>query len=157
MLASYGLYVLSEDYFAKYGTKYTMDNKHGARPYYFAVAAQNGILWLVPLSSKVEKFRLSIEADEKRHGKGSCIFHYIAKVKGKESAFLIGDVIPATEKYIDHAFTVGGVPFIIGDKADIKAIQSKLSRFLTLVRRGKLKPFVDILAIERALLEEDEP
>ena len=154
MIKTCGLYILSDDYFERYGQPTMMDNKYETRPYYLALSASNGIIWLVPLSSKVDKYQLSIAADEQKHGKGKCIFHYIAKVKGRRNAFLIGDTIPVIEKYLLRPFTVKGVPFVVEDAADIKAIRSKLSRYLSLVRSGTLTPCIDILSIEKALLDE---
>ena len=155
MIKACGLYILSDEYFVKYGQFGMMSNKYENRPYYLALEGTNGIIWLVPLSSKVEKYRLSIAADEEKHGKGNCIFHYIARVKRRDSAFLIGDAIPVVEKYLLRPFMVNGAPFIVEDKQDVKAIQSKLARYLTLVRNGKLKPYVDILGIEKLLLADD--
>ncbi len=129
-----------------------MSNKHENRPYYLAVRETAGILWLIPLSSQVEKYNAKIREDERKHGE--CIYYYVTKVKGKESAFLIGNAIPATEKYIKKAFTVMGKPFVVRDKTDIKKIKSKLSRYLTLVRRGIMIPAVDVLKIERELLDQ---
>lgn len=154
MVKTHGLYILSDDYFEKYGQSGMMSNKYESRPYYLAIEGTNEIIWLIPLSSKVEKYRLSIETDEKKYGRGKCIFHYIAKVKGKDSAFLIGDAIPVTEKYLSRPFMVNGSPFVVEDQRDIKAIHSKLSRYLTLVRNGRLKPYADIINIEKSLLEE---
>ena len=154
MFMQHSLCIVSDDYFSKYGSRYMMDNKHESRPYYFAVKSANGIVWLVPLSSQVDKYQKSIDADESKYGKGKCIFHYVAKVKGKPSAFLIGNAIPATEKYILRSFEICNQPYIVQDKTDIKAINSKLSRFISLVRAGRLAPCIDILAIEKELLSE---
>ena len=152
-LESCGLYIVSDQYFADFPSVRHMSNKHENRPYYLAVRGSDGILWLVPLSSQVEKYNAKIRADEQKHGE--CIYYYIANVKGRESAFLIGNAIPATEKYIKKAFTVMGKPFVVRDKTDVRKIKSKLSRYLTMVRRGVMTPAVDILKIERELLEQE--
>ena len=138
-----GLCIISDKYFEDFPSVRHMSNKHESRPYYLAVAVENGIVWTVPLSSQVEKYQAKIRADEEKHG--DCIFYYITKVKGRQSAFLIGNVIPVAEKYIKKPFTIQGVPFVIEDR-------SKLKRYLTMVRYGKLRPAVDILKIERILL-----
>ncbi len=146
----FGLCVISDDYFVDYPSISHMSNKHENRPYYLAVKQDNGIIWVVPLSSQVEKYEAKIKADEEKHG--TCIYYYVTRLKGKKSAFLIGNVIPVTDHYIKKPFTVNNVPFVIQDKNDIKLIKSKLSRYLTLVRQGKMKPSVDILGIEKSLL-----
>lgn len=150
-----GLYTVKDEYFARFDKNHLMlDNKEEKRPYYCGLRADNGLLWLIPLSSKIEKYSQLIERYEVNCGKGKCVFCYIAKLKGKKSAFVIGDAIPCTDRYILKPFTVGGEAFVIRDKTDIKNLRNKLSRFLSLVRIGKLKPYVDILAIEKELLEE---
>ena len=145
-----GLCVISDQYFTDFPNIRHMSNKHEARPYYLAIHGENGIVWTIPLSSQVDKYQAKISSDEKKHGE--CIFYYIARVKGRQSAFLIGNVIAVVEAYIKKPFTIQGVPFVVEDKADIKKIQSKLKRYLTMVRYGKLRPAVDILGIERQLI-----
>lgn len=147
----YGLCLISDQYFVDFPSVRHMSNKHESRPYYLAIKETDGIIWVIPLSSQIEKYRAKIKADEQKYGES--IFHYIAKVKGKDCAFLIGNVIPVKEVYVKKPFTVRGVPFVIQDKKDIKMIGRKLNRYLTMVRYGKMKPAVDILAIEKKLKE----
>lgn len=149
-VSTYGLCIISDEYFSDFPSIRHMSNKHESRPYYLAIKGDDGIIWLVPLSSQVDKYRAKIKADEEKHG--NSIFHYVARIKGRDSAFLIGNVIPVTEDYIKKPFTVQGVPFVIEDKRDIKKIQSKLKKYLTMVRNGRLKPAVDIMSIEQSLL-----
>lgn len=151
-VSTYGLCIISDDFFKDFPDVRHMSNKHESRPYYLAIKQQDGIVWVVPLSSQVEKYKAKIEEDEKKHK--DCLFYYITRLKGRESVFLVGNVIPVTEKYITKPFTISGKPFVIQDKQDIKKIKSKLSRYLTMVRNGKIKPNVDILGIEKRLLAE---
>ena len=151
-IATYGLCIVSDQYFVDFPDIHHLSNKHEGRPYYLAVRNPNGIIWLIPLSSQVGKYRAKIKSDEAQYGES--VFHYITRFKGKDSAFLIGNAIPVTDAYIKRAFTVQGVPFVMQDQADIKIIRRKLSRYLSLVRVGKLKPAVDILAIENSLLNK---
>lgn len=154
MIKTCGLYVISDEFFERYDSSHKlMLNKGEKRPYYCGIVAGNGILWLIPLSSQVDKYRKSIEADELKHGKGNCIFHYIAKVKGKDNAFLIGNAFPCTEAFIKKPFTIAGVPYVIQNQKDIAAVQQKLSRFIALVRNGRLHPNANIMDIEKSLLK----
>ena len=145
-----GLCIISDNYFVDFPSVRHMSNKHESRPYYLAVKQENGIIWVVPLSSQVDKYKAKVAEDERKHG--DSLFYYITRLKGRDNAFLIGNAIPVTEEYIKKPFTVQGIPFVIRDKNDIKKITSKLSRYLTMVRNGKLKPAVDILSIERQLI-----
>lgn len=150
----YGLCIIKDDFFRDFPNIRHMSNKYENRPYYLAVKEENGIIWVVPLSSKVEKYREKMRSDEEKYG--NSVFYYITRVKGEDRAFLIGNVIPVTAQYIKKPFTVNGQPFVIEDQADRKRIQSKLSRYLSMVRNGKLRPAVDILGIERVLLNRME-
>ena len=148
-----GLYIILDQYFEDYPNVRHMSNKHESRPYYLAIKEKTGVLWLIPLSSQTEKYKEKIKADERKHGE--CIYYYTTNLKGRESVFLIGNVIPASNKYIKKAFTVSGKPFVVRDKADLRKIKSKLSRYLAMVRRGVMDPAVDILKIEQELIKQD--
>lgn len=150
MIKECGLYIIKDSYFASFNTNgRMMDNKYEKRPYYCGITMSNGIIWMIPTSSQVAKYAASIKKDEEK--RGECIFHYIAPIMGKDNVFLIGDAIPCKEEHIKRTFDICGKPFVIEDKADIKEIRHKLSKFLTLVRGGKLHPYVDILSIEKML------
>ncbi|MCD8367262.1 MAG: hypothetical protein LUC48_04465 [Clostridiales bacterium] len=141
-----GLYILSDQYFLDFPSDRHMWNKQERRPYFFAVKGSNGIYWLVPLSSQVEKYRKKMQKHQKS------VYCHIAKVKGEEKAFLTGNVIPVTEEYIIRPFTVNAHPYIVKNQADTRQIISKVRRYLVLVREEKLTPVVDILQIEQELL-----
>ena len=87
-----------------------------------------------------------------KHGK--CIIYHIGKVKNKEHAFLIGNIFPVIPKYIRGSFTINNKPYIVEDELITKKINAKTKIYLSMVRYGKLKPFVDILKIEKELLKE---
>lgn len=150
MVSENGLCKVSDKYFSDFPSIRHMSNKHEKRPHYLAVRHKTGIVWLIPLSSQVDKYEAKIQADEKKHK--DSIFHYVARVKGKKSVFLIGNAIPVTDDYIVSPFTIQDIPYIVENEKDIKAIRSKFNRYLALVRIGKLQPAVDIMGIERVLL-----
>lgn len=148
----FGLCIIRDEYFSDFPNPSHMDNKHESRPYYLALRDSGNILWLVPISHQVEKYSRKIRSDELRYGK--CIFYYIAKIKGERRVFLIGNLIPVSEKYIKKPFTVLGQPYIIQSETDRKEILTRVKRYLALVRNQKLDPYVDILSIESALKRE---
>lgn len=152
----FGLCIVSDKYFRDFPHPRHMDNKSESRPHYLAMEATNGIIWLIPLSSQVEKYREKITRGEEKYGKGNHIFHYITRLRGQEKVFLIGNAIPVTDQYIIRPFTISKVPFVIGDEKDRKALQSKLSQYLAMVRGGRFRSEVDILSIENQLLNRME-
>ena len=60
-----GLYIISDQYFLDFPNERYMDNKKESRPHYYAIRDNDGIFWMIPLSSKVEKCRVKIEKNGK--------------------------------------------------------------------------------------------
>lgn len=146
-----GLYILSDSYFQRYDTGRMMDNKSENRPHFFALQI-DGILWMIPISSKVEKYRAAIARSEAAGKKP--LFYHLGTIAGRECAFLIGDIIPVTPPYVLRPYTVSGTPYIIRDERLLRQLKSKAKRYLTLVQQRKIRPYVDILGIRRKLAEE---
>jgi hypothetical protein len=152
-MAVNGLYIVKDEYFSDFPSVKHMDNKHESRPYYMAIKGESGIFWMVPISHQVDKYREKIKKDEARHG--NSLYAYICNIKGSPRAVLTGNVVPVTANYL-RPFNVNGKPFIIKDSADIKAIKSKVGRYIALARQGKIRPAVDILEIEKKLINRQQ-
>lgn len=71
---------------------------------------------------------------------------------GGERALLIGNMIPVTQEYIKQEFTIMNRQYVVRNVDTVKAVRKKAARYLSLVRNGKLRPYVDILKIERQLI-----
>lgn len=75
------------------------------RPTYFCIKDDNSkILWFIPMSSKIEKYKKLQEQKIKKNG--VCDTIVIGKYRRKEAVFLIQNIFPITEKYIDHIDTI---------------------------------------------------
>lgn len=153
-LVQFGFYKLKDKYFTDYPSPKNcyVDNKKENRPYYLAFTDREGIVWLLPISSKVEKYKAKIAEDEKKYGE--CITCYIIKYMDDERAVLIGNMIPVTPDYIKGEFTIQKQHYVVKDAKAIKAIKKRCARYLALVRAKKLYPCVDILTTERKLLKK---
>lgn len=149
-ISEYSLCIVSDKFFSDFPHDRHMQNKNESRPYFLAIKGKDGIYWLVPISHMVDKYKEKIKKDTEKHG--DCLLCCIGTVMGQKRAFLIGNMIPVTEEYIKRPYTIRNIPYVIRDKEFIKQIKSKVSRYLSLVRYKKLHPTVDILSIERALL-----
>lgn len=66
----------------------------------------NDILWFIPMSSKIEKYKEIVKNKIKKYKKCDTII--IGNYRGKDHAFLIQNIFPITSKYIDHIDTVQG-------------------------------------------------
>ena len=149
-----GLYIISDQFFKDYPNDRYMNNKGESRPHYYAVQDNDGIFWMVPLSTKVAKYRDRINETEKIHGAGSCFMYCIAPIHGQDRALLICDMFPVSEKYILRAYTIGGKPYVIQNKNIQKTIRTKAMRYLSLVKRGVLSSPLNILETKRKLIEK---
>ena len=66
-----------------------------------------GIYWMIPLSSRIDKCKQILEKKEKA-GKSCDILHIVKLDDSRESAFLIQDMFPITEEYIEREYTIAG-------------------------------------------------
>ena len=80
-----GFYIIKDKFFEDMSDPYLKGNKAGNRPHYYCFEdTSNGIYWMIPLSSRVDKYRRIMEKKEKA-GKPCDILH-IAKLTTVEKA-----------------------------------------------------------------------
>lgn len=142
-LVTSGFYILKNDFFVDMNDPYLKNNKDGNRPFYYCVKGEKDgkdIYWMIPLSSRIEKYRNIISS--KISANKPCDGLYIAKLpSGVESAFLIQDIFPTSDKYIEREYTLGGNHLILPYEDDVKEIDKKARKVLSLIKRGiKLTP-----------------
>lgn len=100
----------------------------------------------------LEKFRGYYNSKVARYGK--CDTITFGEVLGFEKAFLIQNMCPITEKYIQNEYIDGraSVPVRIDVRFEAELI-SKAKRVLALQRKGVKLIFPDVLKIEKELLD----
>lgn len=147
-----GLYIIKDQYFADYPNDKYMQNKGENRPHYYAIKDSTGLYWMIPISSKVDKFRAKIADVEAKAGSGNCFLFAVAPVSGKERAFIISEMFPVTEDYILRPYTVNGKPYVIENGEIQKMLSKKARRFLSMVERGNAKSPVDAMKVKKQLL-----
>ena len=81
-----------------------MSEKYGGRPCFFAFQDSDypDILWLIPISSKVEKYKTLQKKIIRKHK--SCNTIHFCDFLGTERAFLIQNMFPVTKDYIDDIY-----------------------------------------------------
>lgn len=96
------LYHIKDEYFDVVDDENLMTNHERGkkRPTYFTIKDKN-ILWFIPLSSKVEKYKKIIDKKTQKYGRCDTIL--IRQILGKDSVILLQNAFPTLEKYIDHA------------------------------------------------------
>lgn len=146
-----GLYIIKDQYFRDYPSEKYMDNKGGTRPHFYAVQDARGLYWMIPISSKVEKFRAKIKMIEEKSGEGSCFLYAITEIAGRERALVIAEMFPVTLAYIERAYTVKGIPYVVRNRETQKVISQKAFRFLSMLEHGRVKSPVNALLTREKL------
>ena len=149
-------YFISDTFYEDFPDPALMKNKeegHG-RPCFLAIQDDDRLYWMIPISSKVDKFR-SIYAHKTVNGK-RCDTICFANVLGNERAFLIQNMFPIVEKYISGEYiqTSTGNPVMISE-IQSREILEKFKRVLALVKQGKTNlVFPNVLEIAKALKDK---
>ena len=131
-----------------------MSNKEGNqfRPtYYCQQESETGIIWGIPMSSRLDKFKSLIAKDIEKYGR--CAKIVIGEYSGKESAFLVQNMFPMTEKYIDHLHTVNGNPVPVESKLQAK-IDMTFREAQRLHKKGAGVIFTNIDGLKKLMLDE---
>lgn len=130
-------YHLKDDFFKLVNDDKLMSNKEngGYRPHFCAIQdrTDSSIFWMIPISSKYDKYERIYQSQVNRYGK--CDKIVLGKFAGKNHAFLIQNAFCIKEEYVDHVHTVGGIPVSI-HAGVVAEITSKLNNCLALKQRG---------------------
>ncbi len=123
------------------------------RPTYFTIKDKD-ILWFIPLSSKVNKYKKIVDKKVEKYGRCDTIL--IREVLGKESAILLQNAFPTLEKYIDHVHLLdNGKPAKV-----IKSLKDEILTNFKYMLKLKNKDidlfFTDIDKIKEIMLKENE-
>ncbi len=149
------VYHIKDDYFQKVQDDKLMRNKEGGayRPTFFCMRDQkiDGLLWVVPMSSRTEKFQAIMDKQAARYGR--CLTIVIGEYDGRQAAFLIQNMFPVTEKYLDHIHTRNGNPVPVRHSI-ARQIRSNATRARQLVYNGKNVVFPDIRRLENLMRAE---
>ena len=91
-----GFYIIKDQFFIDAADPYLKGNKSENRPHYYCFEdSRDGIYWLIPLSSRVEKYRKIIE--NRITSWKPCDTLHISKLdNGRENVFLLQDMFPIT-------------------------------------------------------------
>ena len=146
------LYHIKDEYFDVVNDDSLMQNheKGKKRPTYFTIKDKE-ILWFIPISSKIDKYKKIINKKIERYG--FCNTILIEKIFNEEAAILLQNAFPTLEKYIDHVHTVDGHPARVPEKLE-KIILNNFKELSKLHKRGIKVFFTDIDKIKEKMLDE---
>ena len=153
-------YFISNRFYEEFPNKGLMKNKNGKpgelhnRPcfYSFEDAEHPELLWLIPISSQVEKYKGIYFGKVKKYG--YCNTICFCNVIGNETAFLIQNMFPVTEEYIDSIYLDKNKVEVRIDQRDEKKVINFAKDVLKAHRAGKRVFFVDVEYIKKELVKK---
>ena len=142
------LYFIKDEFIEKYNPYYNlMENKSVGtkRPTYFCFRDKMNteILWFVPMSTKYEKYLKINEDIKQKINREPNNFVFARNVGGKKAVFLIQNMFPTLEKYIDREYTRQGMTIKI-PKSVKKKIGKKARNIFMLTNKGVKATFTNL-------------
>lgn len=146
------LYHIKDEFFEVVKDETLMTNHECGkrRPTYFTIKDKD-ILWFIPLSSKVEKYKKIIDKKIKKFG--FCNTILIEKMFDNDTVILLQNAFPTLEKYIDHVHTIDNKPAKVPEKLG-KIILKNFENLMRLKNRGINLFFTDIDEIKKQMMNE---
>lgn len=150
------LYFVSDEFFdIVQDSKLMVNYETTRRPHYYAVRdKKTSLLWMIPCSSRVDKYK-SIIADRRKRNK-TTIGIRIARAQNVEMVMLLQNMFPVRECYVTDRYFRGGEPMMIANRRLVEEIEKDVARVIMMMRHG-VKLFggqPDAMRIEKLMLEE---
>jgi len=131
-----GFYIIKDKFFEDMSDPYLKGNKSENRPHYYCLEDKStGIYWMIPLSSRIDKYKRIVEKKEKV-GKPCDIIHIVKLDDDRRSAFLIQDMFPITDEYIEREYTIAGNHLMLTSEHVVKEIERKAKKVMGMLKRG---------------------
>ena len=143
------------DVFKEYGLMINKENGN-KRPCYFCFRERKNkeIIWFVPISTKYEKYKKLYEIKKAKVGKKPVYNFVFGKVLGKKAVFLIQNIFPTTEEYIENKYVNSNIDVEIPTTVRDNIIVTSL-RVVELAEKGINIPFYDIIRMKNTLLKNN--
>ena len=146
-------YFLKPEYTQQFANPKFMNNNEHNRPYICAFTEDSRIFWLVPISSKVDKFERIYNNKVGRYGK--CDTIDFCHILGRKKAVLIQNMCPVTQEFILNEYNdPHDKPVQLCEKVR-KRITHKAKKVLVLHHKGIDLLFGDVLKIKEELLRSE--
>lgn len=147
-------YFIKDRFFDVFKGYKLMENKENGnkRPCYFCFndPEDEEIIWFVPISSKVDKYKKIYESKKKTRKR---VYNFVfGKVLGKEKAFLIQNIFPTTQEYIESKYKNKEQDVKIAESLKEEIIDTSMN-VIKLAKKGINIPFYDIIEMKNILLE----
>ena len=156
---------MSKDFFARFSSScpyISLSDKRGedgagrhGRPHICIGASHKALLWMAPISSRVEKYEREIAWQRQKYG--ACDKVQIVRLSTGKRAALIQNIIPCTPRYVDGEYInrqTGTVEKI--DQSDLRRVCISARKLIVMHRCAPKCGFLftDVFGIARALLDD---
>ena len=152
-------YFIKDEFFEVFKDYGLMVNKENGnkRPCYFCFRDRKNkeIIWFVPISTKFEKYKRIYENKKLKIGNKPIYNFVFGKILGKKAVFLIQNIFPTTEKYIEKKYTNSNIDVEIPTTERDNVIITSL-RVVELAQRGINVPFYNIIEMKKILLNDNK-
>lgn len=130
------------------------DGRLHDRPCFFAFqdGTHKDILWLVPISSRYDKYKAIYDKNIAKYGR--CTFIRFGEVLGSQAAFLIQNMCPVTHKYIREVYLDKNNNPVMIDNRIVQDVISNAKTTLAKVAKGSNLVFTKVMEIKEVLLAE---
>ena len=148
------VYHIKDEYFKKVHDPNLMQNKEDGNyrsTFYCLRDTETSLLWMVPLSSRIEKYTKIYEKQVSKYG--VCNTIVLGEFDGKKSAFLIQNMFPITEHYLNHMHTRDDNPVPVNHEIH-KKVTTCMKKLRLLHSKGKKVVFTGIDQLEKIMLAE---
>lgn len=146
------LYHISVDFFKLVDDPNLSVNHTGihSRPSYFLVKDKD-LLWFIPLSTKIDKYKKIVENKKQKYGKCNTIL--IRKIANKENAILIQNAFPTLSNFLSHPHTINGKPYRVPTGIQ-REIKNNFDELMKLKKSGINLFFTDVDKITLLMNQE---
>lgn len=121
-----------------------------SRPSYFLVKDKD-LLWFIPLSTKIDKYKKIVENKKQKYGKCNTIL--IRKIANKENAILIQNAFPTLSNFLSHPHTINGKPYRVPTGIQ-REIKNNFDELMKLKKSGINLFFTDVDKITLLMNQE---
>lgn len=150
-------YFIKDEFFDIFKDYKLMENKeYGTkRPCYFCFKDRKNkeIIWFIPISTKYDKYTKIYNNKKLKVGNRPVYNFVFGNVLGKKAVFLIQNIFPTTEKYIEEKYKNSNkdveIPTVVKDEIITIAL-----RVVRLAEEGINIPFYNIIEMKEILLKE---
>ena len=147
-------YFIKDEFFDLFKEYKLMQNKEAGnkRPCYFCFndPKNEKIIWFVPISSKIEKYKTIYENKKKTKKK---VYNFVfGKVLGKEKVFLIQNIFPTTKEYIESKYQNKEQDVEITEVLKNDIIETSIN-IIKLAEKGIHIPFYNIIEMKNILIK----